>query len=91
LLLLIFYEIITSSGKSKSIGQQRLVVNEFVTNTRKRVLADDEEIDGEAFFVDHTDEDKSNNKASNLQYLTNKENIVYIYHDDDPIKNTCNR
>lgn len=53
---------LSKNGKGKSYSVHRLVAKAFIPNTYNKE------------FVNHIDEDKSNNKVSNLEWVTPKEN-----------------
>ena len=64
--------VLYKNGKIKGYKIHRLVIETFMGKT----------LDKDYYFVNHIDEDKTNNKLENLQYCTHKYNINYGTHNE---------
>jgi len=67
------------NNKAKTKRVQRIVAEAFLPDYT------------EDLQVDHIDEDKSNNKSSNLRMLTNKENSIAYYLNNKDVINSGNK
>lgn len=75
---------LSNKNKKKVFLVHRLVAETFLNKQDYKRLASEKNINIEELTVNHKDENKQNNKVNNLEWCTNKYNILYSL---DTIKN----